>query len=108
MAANDITDALKHPHQDVTFAQVGDDTMTALSQLATIFKDKFQKPSAPELIQSPVKAAENKKPSALVQPIVIPPMKHNYQTRSQNASPTYPSNVIQSQNSPLLQRVVTP
>jgi hypothetical protein len=38
MAANDTTDALKHPHTDVPFAMIGDDTITALSQLATIFK----------------------------------------------------------------------
>jgi hypothetical protein len=38
MAANDITDALKHPHPDVPFAKVGDDTIAALSQLAEIFK----------------------------------------------------------------------
>jgi hypothetical protein len=109
MAANDMTDALKHPHLDVPFATIGDDTITALSQLETIFKNKFQKPSAPELRQAPLKAAENKQPSALTQPILTSPMKKNYQTRSQHqASPTYPANVIESQNSPLLPRVVTP
>jgi hypothetical protein len=41
MAANDMDDALKHPHLEVPFAQVGDDTITALAQLATIFKNKF-------------------------------------------------------------------
>jgi hypothetical protein len=45
-------------------------------------KNKFHKPSALELIQAPVKAAENKQPSALVQPILTSPMKYNYQTRS--------------------------
>jgi hypothetical protein len=51
-------------------------------QLATIFKNNFQKPLAPELVQAPGKAAEIKKPAALVQPILTSPMKHNYQTRS--------------------------
>jgi hypothetical protein len=60
VAANDMDNALKHPHPDVPFTQVGDDTITALAQLATIFKNKFQKPTAPELIQAPPKAAENK------------------------------------------------
>jgi hypothetical protein len=38
MSANDMTDALIHPHPDVPFATVGDDTITALSQLAAILK----------------------------------------------------------------------
>jgi hypothetical protein len=47
MAANDMATALKHPHPEVPFAQVGDDTITVLAQLATIFKNKFQQPTAP-------------------------------------------------------------
>jgi hypothetical protein len=31
MAENDMTYTLKHPHLDVPFSQVGDDTITALS-----------------------------------------------------------------------------
>jgi hypothetical protein len=81
MAANDMTDALKNPHPDVPFAKIGDETITALSQLTTILKNKFQKPSAPELVQAPVKAAENKHPSVLAQPILTSLMKNNYQTR---------------------------
>jgi hypothetical protein len=34
------------------------DTITALTQLAAIFKNKFQKPKAPELTHAPLKAAE--------------------------------------------------
>jgi hypothetical protein len=30
MAANDMTDALKHPHPDVPFKTVGDETIAAL------------------------------------------------------------------------------
>jgi hypothetical protein len=37
VAANDMPDTLKHPDPDVPFAKVGDDTITALSQLATFF-----------------------------------------------------------------------
>jgi hypothetical protein len=76
VATNEMTDALKHPHPDLPFAQVSDDTITALAKLAAIFKNKFQKPLAPELIQSPLKAAENKQPAALVQPFLTSPMKH--------------------------------
>jgi hypothetical protein len=43
MTANDMTDALKHPNTDVPFTTVIDDTIIALSQLAAIFKNKFQK-----------------------------------------------------------------
>jgi hypothetical protein len=103
MAADDIYDALKHPHSDVPFSQVRDDTITALAKVAAIFKNKFQKPSAPELIQAPLKAAENKQPASLVQPILTSPMKHTYQTRSQR-----PTNVNPSRNTSLLPRVVTP
>jgi hypothetical protein len=108
MAANDMTNPLKHPNPDVPFATVGDDTITALSQLATIFKNKFQKPLALELVQAPVKADENKQPAALVQPILTSPRKHTYKTRSQHASPRQPANISKSRNSPLLPRVVTP
>jgi hypothetical protein len=73
MTANAMDDALKHPHPEVPFAQVGDDTITALAQLATIFKNKFQTPSAPELIQGPLKAAENKQPASSEQPILTSP-----------------------------------
>jgi hypothetical protein len=73
MAANDMYSALKHPHPEVLLSKVGDDTLTALAQLATIFKNKFQEPSAPELIQAPLKAAENKPPAALAQPILTFP-----------------------------------
>jgi hypothetical protein len=74
MSVNDMTNALNHPHPEVPFAQVGDDTITALAQLATIFKNKSQKPTAPELIQSPLKAAENTQPAALAQPILTSPI----------------------------------
>jgi hypothetical protein len=53
-----MSNALKHHHPYVPFAQVGDDKITALAHLADIFKNKFQKYSAPELIQAPLEAAE--------------------------------------------------
>jgi hypothetical protein len=34
MAAQDMTDALKHPHPDVLFATIGDDTIAALEKLS--------------------------------------------------------------------------
>jgi hypothetical protein len=65
MAANDMSNALKYPRPDVPFAHIGDDTITALTQLADIFKHNFQKPKSPELTHSPIKAAEYKRPAAL-------------------------------------------
>jgi hypothetical protein len=82
MAANDMTNAFKNPHTELPFAQVGDDTIAALTQLAEIFKNKFQNFKAPELSNSLIKAAENKRPAALTQPIFTSPMQHKYQTRS--------------------------
>jgi hypothetical protein len=43
MAAQDMTDALKHPHHDVPFATFGEDTITALEKLSEIFTRKFKK-----------------------------------------------------------------
>jgi hypothetical protein len=103
MTANDMANALKHPHPEFPFPQVGDDTITALAQLATIFKNKFQKPSAPELIEAPLKDAENKQPAALAHPILTSPMQHKYPKRSQR-----PISAITERNTPLLPRVVTP
>jgi hypothetical protein len=43
MAAQDMPDALKHPHPDVPFAIIGDDTISALATLADFFSRKFKK-----------------------------------------------------------------
>jgi hypothetical protein len=103
MAANGMTNALKPPHPDVPFAHVGDDTIAALTQLAEIFKNKFQKLKSPELSPLPIKAAENKRPTALTQPILSSPQQHKYQTRSQTTI-----NTGNASNTPLLPRVITP
>jgi hypothetical protein len=58
MAAHDMTDALKHPHLAVSFSTNGDETITALTTLAAIFKNKFKKPLALVIIDYPIKASE--------------------------------------------------
>jgi hypothetical protein len=108
MAAHDTTDALKHPHPYVTFATIGDETITAPTTLAAILKNKFKKPLALEIIESPIRAAENKHPTVLIQQMTTSPVKHNYHTRSKTEVNQAPSNVIESQNSPQLPRVFTP
>jgi hypothetical protein len=98
MAAQDMTDALKHPHPDAPFATIGDETIMALTTLANISKNKFQKPLAPEAQSSPVKAAEIKHPAALIQQALTSPVRPMYQKRSQTINPTSPAHVIQFSN----------
>jgi hypothetical protein len=103
MAANDMTNTLKDPHPAVPFAQVGDDTIAAITQVAEIFKNKFQKVKAPELSNAPIKAAKNKIPAVMAQPIITSPIQHKYQTRSQTKI-----NTEGATNTPLRPRVITP
>jgi hypothetical protein len=103
MATNYRSNTLKHPHPEVPFAHIGDDKITALTKLAEIFKNKFQKPKSPELTNAPLKAANTKRPAALTQPVLTSPMQHKYQTRSQ-----IPINTKTTSKTPLLPRVVTP
>jgi hypothetical protein len=60
-AAQDITDTLKHPHPDVPFNTIGDDTISALSTLAEIFTRKFKKLEATDGLPAPPKTAANKR-----------------------------------------------
>jgi hypothetical protein len=55
MAAKDMTDAFQSPHPDAPFASVGDDTIAALADLATIFKLKLQQAPSPATQASPAK-----------------------------------------------------
>jgi hypothetical protein len=79
MAANYMSNALKYTHPEVPFVQIGDDTKEALKKPAEI--KKIQKVKAPELSNAPAKAAENKRPAVLEQPIPTSPMQQQYQTR---------------------------
>jgi hypothetical protein len=47
MTAKDMKDALQNPHPEVPFASVGDDTISALADLAAIFKLKMQQTLSP-------------------------------------------------------------
>jgi hypothetical protein len=102
MAANDIPNALKNPHPEVPFSHIGDDTITALTTLAEIFKNKLKKVQIPGLPTAPAKVTERTFPAELSNPILASPMSPQRQTRSQR---------IHAQditNAPLLPRVVTP
>jgi hypothetical protein len=93
MAAHDTTNALNHPHPDFPFSAIGDDKITAFTTLVAIFKNKFKKPLAPVIIDSPIKAIENKRAGVLIRPVITPPAKHNYQKRSQTEKNEAPSHV---------------
>jgi hypothetical protein len=53
MAAKDMMDALKNLHPEVPFTHVGDDTISALTELAKIFKLKLQQTPPPMLPDAP-------------------------------------------------------
>jgi hypothetical protein len=53
MSAKDMTDALQNPHPEVSFARVGDDTISALADLAAIFKLKLRHTPSPTLQAAP-------------------------------------------------------
>jgi hypothetical protein len=103
MVSNDMYNALKNPHPEVPFAHIGDDTIAALTKLAEIFKNKFQKVQIPGLPTAPAKAAENTIPAELSHPILASPVHQQCQTRSQTLI-----NAKDTTNAPLLPRVVTP
>jgi hypothetical protein len=88
MTAKDTTDALQNPHPEVPFAGVGDDTISALTDLAAIFKLKLQ--------QAPSNARQAAPPKVIPHPSLAPssnqilnsPMPIARQTRSQTTTHT--------------------
>jgi hypothetical protein len=81
MVAKDMTDAFQIPHPDVPFASVGDDTISALKDLAAIFKLKLQHALSPETRASPAKVVP--RPCLIPSPtdILNSPMTNRRQTR---------------------------
>jgi hypothetical protein len=103
MAANDMSNALQNPHPEVPFTHVGDDTISALTALAEIFKLKFQKVHSPILPAPPAKVTQRTCLAESSNPILASPMPPPRQTRSHTT--------IHAQditNAPLPPRVVTP
>jgi hypothetical protein len=58
MAVNDMMDALQNPHPELPFAQIGDDTVSALAELAAIFKVKLRQTPAAMLPTAPQKVIQ--------------------------------------------------
>jgi hypothetical protein len=59
MAAKDMTDALKNPHLEVRFTRVRDDTISALADVAAIFKLKLRQTQPPTLPSTPPKVTQH-------------------------------------------------
>jgi hypothetical protein len=77
-----MTDALQNSHPDVPFTQVGDDTISALTALAEIFKLKLQKVQTPARQAAPPKVALRPCLAESSHPMLAYPMPLPRQTRS--------------------------
>jgi hypothetical protein len=103
MAAKDMTDALQNPHPEVPFTHVGDVTISALTELAEIFKLKLRKTQPPTLPAAPPRINPRTCLAKSSNPILASPMPPPRQTRSQTTI-----HARDITNAPLLPRVVTP
>jgi hypothetical protein len=103
MAAKDMTDALQNPHQEVPFARVGDDTISALAELAAIFKLKLRQTPPPTLPAAPPMAKQSTCIDESSNPILASPMPLPRQARSQTTI-----HRLDITSAPLLPTVVTP
>jgi hypothetical protein len=102
MAAQETTDALKHPHTDVPFPTIVDDTISALATLAEIFTRKFKKPAATNGPPALQETTANKRQNSQTQQKITSPTKQNHQQPSQ----TSVNQAFENMQQPL--RVVTP
>jgi hypothetical protein len=103
MAAKDTTDDLKNPHPVVPFARVGYDTISALAELAAIFKLKLRQTPPPTPPAAPPKVTQCPCLSVSSNTILASPMPLQRQTISQTTIHTQ-----HIPNAPLPPRVVTP
>jgi hypothetical protein len=103
MSAKDMRDTLQNPHPEVPFTRIGDDTISALVELAAIFKLKLQQAPPPTLPSAPPKVTQLPCLDESSNPILASPLLLRRHTRSQT--------IIQTQDissAPLPPRVVTP
>jgi hypothetical protein len=98
-----MTDALQNPHPEVPFAHVGDDTISALAELATLFKLELRQTPPPTLPAAPLTVKQRTCLAESSNPILASTMPPSRQTRSQTTIHTQDIT-----NAPLLPRVVTP
>jgi hypothetical protein len=103
MAAKDMTDALQSPHPEVPFARVEGDTISALAELAAIFKLKLHRTPSPTPQAVPPPVFQHPCLAESSDQIMNSPMPASRQTRSHT---TFHTQDIP--NVPLPPRVVTP
>jgi hypothetical protein len=103
MAAKYMTDALQNPHPDVPFARIGDDTIAAHAELASIFKLKLRQTPSPRPPAAPPKFTQRPCLAESSNPILASPMPLARQKRPQTTIHTQDIS-----NAPLPPRVVTP
>jgi hypothetical protein len=103
VAAKDMMDAFQNPHPEVPFARVRDDTISALAELATIFKLKLRQPPSPTHQDAPPTVIQRPCLAESSNQILQSPMPISRQTRSQMTIHTQ-----DIPNVPLPPRVVTP
>jgi hypothetical protein len=103
MASKDMTDALQNPHPELPFASVGDDTISALADLAVIFKLKLRQTPSPTPQAAPPTVFQRPCLAESSNPLLASPIPLSRETRSQTTIHTQDiSNVS------LPPRVVTP
>jgi hypothetical protein len=103
MAAKDMTNALQNPHPEVPFAQIGDNTISALAELAAIFKLKLLQTPPPTLPAAPPKVTQRPCLAESSNQLLASPVPLPRQTRSQTTIHTQDIT-----NAPSPPRVVTP
>jgi hypothetical protein len=101
MAAQDMTYALKHPHPDVPFSPIGDDTITALEKLSEILTRKFKKQEKSDPTPEPETLHEIQRNVAPNASILSPPIKNHI-------AETNPTATRFSEGTQSPTRVVTP
>jgi hypothetical protein len=103
MADKDMTDDLQNPHPEVPFARFRDDTISALAELAAIFKLKLRETPSPTPQAAPPTVIQRPCLAESSSQILNSPMPLSRQTRSQKTIHTQDIS-----NAPLPPRVVTP
>jgi hypothetical protein len=101
MAAQDMTDALKHPYPDVPLANIGDDTITALEKLSEIFTRKFKKQEKSDPTPEPERLHGIQRNVAPNASILSPPIQNHI-------TETNPTSTHLSADTQPPPRVVTP
>jgi hypothetical protein len=103
VAAKYMTDALQNPHPEVPFASTGDDTISALADLAEIFKLKLQ--------QTPSPTPQAVSPTVFQRPYLAESSNQIFNSSMPISRQTRSQTIIHTQdipNVPLPPRVVTP